>query len=229
MKTLHKPYRLAIVAAVVAALGISVYAVSTMNLFSFVSGDKYVTMRTTESMTEDEAKVFVGDKQSESIPEDVPVMRAEQEEFTFETVEEAGQQLDMTLLLPAALPEMKLDSATGQIVHFGDNMENRYCWLIYSDAQERIFGLTVVREIVAEGVPVTGYTTHDMDDGSLGSYKSKSGAEYTTLTESNDTGDMTAHIATTAIGEYEYSLVFVGFNEAEQHAIIDSADLSIYQ
>jgi len=225
----RRALRISVVAAVIMAMGITVYAASTLNWFSFLSGDKFVTMRTTESMTEDEAKALVETNQNAVIPDGAVMETPEIQELSFDTVQQAEKELDMLLVLPASLPDMVLDNANAQIVGFGEGLETRTCWLNYSDDQGRLFGVTVVREIIQPGTPVTGYTTHDIDDGSLGSYKSKSGIEYTTLTESDDSGEMTAHIAYTMIGEYEYTLVFVGFEEAERQEIIDSADLSVYK
>lgn len=225
----RRTLRIAVVAAVIMAMGITVYAASALNWFSFLSGDKFVTMRTTESMTEDEAKAFVETDQDTALPDDAVTKRPEVQELSFDTVQQVEKELAMPLVLPASMPDMVLDSANAQICEFGEGLETRSCWLNYSDEQGRMFRLTVTREIIQLGTPVTGYTTHDIDDGSLGSYKSKSGVEYTTLTESDDSGKMTAHIAYTMIGAYEYALVFVGFKEAERQEIIDSADLSVYK
>lgn len=220
--------RIAIVAAVVLAMGITAYATGVLNIFSFQQDDKFVTFRTTENMTEQDAKDFVGEDVGASVSPEA-VMQANTEDFTFESVEQAAEKLEIAAPIPSAMPEMKLDSADGTITNFGDNLQMRTLWLNYSDDTGRMFGITIVREIMKPGSSVTGYTTTDIDDGSLSKYKSKSGIEYTTLTESDDTGEKIAHIATTVIGEYEYSLIFLGFDEAERQAIIDSADLSVYK
>lgn len=229
MNKLHKPLKFAVIVAVIAAMGVTVYAASTLNRFSFSSGDKYVTVDTTESMTADDAKAFVENDFNQETSDEVDVGSAETEKLSFDTVTQAEQELNMSLILPAKMPEMSLDSATGEILRFGEGMETHFCWLNYSDAQGRKFGITVTRDIIKAGTPITSYTTHDIDEGSVGTYKSKSGKEYTTLTESNETGDMTAYIATIKIGEYEYTLVFFGFDEVERHKIIDSVDLSSYK
>lgn len=231
-RTMKKPiYKIAIVAAAVALLSVGVYAASALNLFSFRQGDRFVTMRTTESMTEQEARELVeGDasarEENTAGVSQEAVGQADVEEFTFATPEQAAAKLDLKLPLPAAMPELPLSSATGSVMRFGENYEDRTVWLNYGDPADKAFGVTVIREILPEGEAVTSYTTHDMDEGSLGRYKSKSGTEYTILSESNEDGSLTAHIATTMMGEYEYSLVFVGFSQAERNAVIDSTDLS---
>lgn len=228
MNTFRKPWKIAVIAAVIATMGISVYAANTLQWFSFQSGDQFVTLRTTENMTEDEAKALVTEVDA-STPDDADVQQADSQELSFDTVAQAEQKLGFAVALPAKMPKMTLESAKGQIVKFGEDIEKRFCWLNYSDEQGRLFGVTVTREIIQEGRSVTGYTAHDIDEGSLGTYKSKSGIEYTTLSESDETGEKTAHIANAVVGEYEYALVFSGFSEAERHEIIDSVNLSAYK
>lgn len=92
-----------------------------------------------------------------------------------------------------------------------------------------MLGVTTKREVIPEGTPLTSYTLHEFDEGSEGSYRSKSGITFTTLAESDSTGERTAQIATVLLGEYEYSLVFVGFEPQEWQKIVDSTDLSPYQ
>lgn len=229
MKPSRKIWKTALIAAVIAALGITVYATGALRWFSFQSGDKYVTMYTTESMSDNEARAFVDADHSESVPDDAVMREPDVETMSFDALPEAENALGIPLALPGSLPEMNLDGIEGEIVKYGDGLESRMCWVNWSDENGRLFGLTVGREIVPAGLPVTSYTLSDMDDGSLGSYTSKSGVKYTTLTESDDAGERTAHIATTVIGQYEYSLVFFGFDEEERQQIIDSADLSAYQ
>lgn len=225
----NRPIRIAIVAAAVMLMGLTVYAATALNLFNFQQGNKFVTMRTTENMTEQEAKKFAGENVDSSVPDGATILRPDTKDFAFETVEQAQEMLDMKIAMPSDLPDMELESADGTIASFGDDTEKRTLWLNYSDKRGRMFGITTVREVIKPGAAVTGYTIHDIDDGSLGKYKSKSGIEYIILTESDETGEKTAHIATVMIGEYEYALVFFGFEEDERHEIIDSVDLSIYR
>lgn len=227
MKKSRKPLRIALIVALVSLLGITAYAAGVMNLFTFVSDDKMVTMRTTESMTEQEAQAFVAEDSATKAPPEA-METPDMSNYTFDNVEQAEREMDMKLILPGALPAMTLDSATGQTIQYGDSLETRTVWLTYSDAAGRMFGITTSRKIVAPGSSVTGYSTNEMDPGSAGTYQSKSGTQYTTLTESDDTGEKVAHMAVATVGEYEYVLVFLGFEQAEREAIIDSADLSAY-
>jgi len=220
--------RVAVVAAAVLVLGVSVYASGILSRFSFAQDDKFIMMHTTEDMTEEEARDFVSTDTGAGIPDGAEMTQPAIQEYAFESVRQAEEQLDMALVLPTAMPDMALEGATGQSVQYGDGLESRTVWLNYADESGRLFGVTVVREVIAPGRDVTGYTINDMDPGSLGYYTSQSGVKYTLLTESDDTGERTAHIATVTVDDYEYSLVFCGFEENERQAIIDSADLSVY-
>ncbi len=222
----HKKYfKPVLAAAMIAAMALTAYAATTMNLFSFGKGDRYVTVRTTNEMSEDEANTFA-DQNLQPGDQAGATLQADTEEYSFDTVAEAAQKLDMVIPIPSAMPEMQLESVHASVTSFGEASESRMVWTQYSDDEGRMFGLTVGREVL--GGDDTTFTASDMDPGSLGSYKSSSGVEFATLTESNDDGSMTAHIATVMIGEYEYSMVFVGFDQGQREAIIDSADLSAY-
>jgi hypothetical protein len=230
MKLSRKPVRILLAVAIVAILGGTAYAATALNLFSFQSGDRFVMVRTNDDMTEEEAREMAAEDQEAS---DLP--EAERnviipEEIAFASAEEAETDLDMEIAMPSAMPEVNLDNIVGSVSDFGGGVETRTAWLNYSDEAGRMFGITVARHVAPNGLPVTSYTTTDIDEGSLGSYISQSGVEYTTLTESNpDDPSQTAHIATAMVGEYEYALVFFGFDEAEMHTIMDSADLSVYE
>ena len=229
-KKVNKPKRVlhvAIIAAIVMAMGMTAFAAEQLNWFSFVSGDKFITVHTNENLTEQEIKEFINN--DSEIPEDIDpnlIIQPDTEEFSFTSVENACEKLDMQIPLPTAMPTMTLDEATGSKVSFDGNVENKSVWLNYSDKDGRMFGVTVNRQINAVEESILSYSTRDMDEGSVGKYISKSGDEYTTLTESDDTGERTAHIAMIMLGEYEYTLVFFGFTESERVAIIDSVDIS---
>ncbi len=228
MKYSRKHIRAAIVAAAVLLMGVTAYAAVTGSLFTFTMGDRYVTVRSDEEMTEQEALDMAKESVESRPVEGANVVYAEPAEKTFNSVEEAEAGMDMIIPMPSKMPEMKLDSATGQIIEWSEGSEMRTVWLTYSDDADRLFGVTVMRDIIPAGEPSTRLSESDMDEGSLGSYTSKTGVTYDTLTESDETGERTAHIATVTIGEYQYSLVFYGFDDAERFAVIDSVDLSAY-
>lgn len=222
--------RLAFSAALAAALGVTVYAAVNLHLLSFPSGTRYVTtMRTNQAMTEQEAQALVQDdlrERSDAPNGNSAVLPPQQ---SFQSVKEAEAAMDMTLILPSAMPEMKLDSIEGQSFYNEAGYQNNTVRIVCSDPGGRMLGVTTKREVIPEGTPLTSYTLHEFDEGSEGSYRSKSGITFTTLTESDSTGERTAQIATVLLGEYEYSLVFVGFEPQEWQKIVDSTDLSPYQ
>lgn len=222
MKPLGKTMKIAVAAAAVLFTSIAVYAAVSLNLFSFESGGRFITFRTNENYSEQEAKDFT-EKSSQNFEENSVTLPLE----SFDDVKTAEAVMGMRLVIPSAMPEMKLAGADGQTLEYGDGYSSKTVWLNYSDDAGRMLGITVRLEVVPAGEPITSYTEQEIDSGSHGTYKSRSGAEYVTLTESDPTGEKTAHIATTWVGDYEYTLVFFGFDETERNAITDSADISV--
>lgn len=230
MKLYSKTWKIAVAAALVAAMGVTAYAAGVFNRFSFVSaeGDKYVTVRTTEAITEDQAKEIQILDATEEIPEEARG-ELDRQDLEFDSVEHAESEMGYKMLVPAKMPKMNFDEASGNILAFGDGVEQRTTWLNYSDDNGRVFGVTVVKNLNPNGISVSGYSTNDMDEGSFSVYNSKSGYEFDIFTESDSSGGQTAYIAVTYVGDYEYGLVFMGFDEADRNDIIDSVNLSEYK
>lgn len=213
-----KSVKLAALVAAVLAMGATAYAANALGVFSFVSGDRFATVQTNSSMTEEEAKKLV--EEGQSIPdEDRNAVYPVSQEY--ESIADAEAALDLQAILPRQLPENLTLSGIS-----GISGSTSTLWLEYADEEDRIFGLTISRTILEEGA---SYTLHDMDEGSLGSYTAKNGQTYTLLSESNDDGTQTANIAMALVGEYEYAVVFVGYTEAQQQAVLESIDLTDYK
>lgn len=220
-----KQMKTILIAVMIAIMGMTAYAATSLYRYRFWEGDRYVSVRTTNEMSEEEARAFVNDNLQEIDSEEV-TLQADTKDYSFSTVEEATQNLDMIIPIPAAMPEMQLEPIEASVITFGDDSEIRTVWITYTDIHSRRLGLTVVREVM--NGDSTSFSSADMDPGSSGTYKSKSGIKFDTLTESNSDGSMTAHIATTVVGQYEYSLIFEGFDQEQREDIIDSADLLVY-
>lgn len=227
MKASTKVWRVTAIAAAAALMGVAVYAAAEFQRFSLAGGDKFVTLQTNQDITQQEANQIMEEGLDHQVtPEEraAAAQAIQQNEQSFASVEEAAAQMNMVLPLPGAMGDMELESATGQSL-YGEGVEDHTVWLNFADSKDRMVGVTVTRQIVTGTVTTT--TTGDMDEGSLGTYKSKSGITYTTLTESDETGENTAFIAMATVGEYEYALVLdQGFTESERHALIDSVDLT---
>lgn len=224
---MKKPFRFITIAGVaVVLMAGAAFAAGGFNGIIFPDGDKIVTARSTDAITEDETRGMLSEPESNTSAQPTESQDVNTQEFTFDTKEQAAEQLDIVIPFPSALPEMVLDSATGSIRTHGEDYRESSLWLTYKDDAGRMFGITESRHILKPGSTFSSTTTSDMDEGSFGKYVSKSGVEYSTFTESNDEGTMTAHIALASIGEYDYAILFVEFDEAERNAIIDSTDLS---
>ncbi|MEM1485196.1 hypothetical protein V6615_09990 [Oscillospiraceae bacterium PP1C4] len=217
-----------VAAAIMVVASVGVYASGVLNNFTFADGDRITNVRTTESITETEAKELADNAKSAETAPSEQAREAESKEFTFDTVEEAEKKLDTKIVIPAKMPELALKSVSGQTIRWGDDMESRTVYAIYGDPESKAVGITVDKRIVKPGSEFTSISTSDMDKNSIGEYKSKSGKVYTLHSESDDSGKRTARIAKITAGSYEYALIFVGVEENEMHKIIDSADLSVY-
>ena len=232
MKSFGKTSRIAVAVAAVLLMGVTVYAAVSMKMFSFQSGDRFVTIRTTDAMTEQEAKAMAEGAQEtrDFEAEGANVVYAEEVPMgSFSSVAEAEAGMGMTVPLPAAIPDLPFSEAQGQTMVWGEGVETRSLWITYGSVESgRMFGVSVFREVTAPGEQSTHLVEQGFDKGSLGSYTSKTGIKYNTLTETDDTGELTMHMAHTMIGEYDYVLQFYGFSEAERQAVIDSTDLSAY-
>ena len=215
-----------VAAAILTVTSIGVYASGVLDHFTFAEGDRIATVQTTTSMTEAEAQKLVEDAKSDSSEK---ASQPESEDYTFESVEEAENKLDFKLAVPAKMPELALVEVSGESIKWGDGMESRTICTLYGDPDSKAVGITVEKRIVNPDSDYTSISISDMDENSMGEYKSKSGRVYAMHSESDDSGERTAHIAKTEIGNYEYALIFVGFEENEMHEIIDSADLSLYK
>lgn len=222
-----KSSRIILIAAAVAIMAtVGVYASGVLTRFTFAHNDRYAVVQTTESMTASEAQKMAEETIDAPQTNRAECEEANSEEFEFKTIEEAEKKLDMKVVLPKKMPNLPLTPVSAQSIK-SEGVETGTIWATYGDPDSKAFGITVQKTIVT-GSDITIVSTSDMDEGSIGEYKSKSGVKYTMLSESDDSGERTARIATVTKGDYEYSLIFVGFSEKEMHEIIDSVDLSAY-
>lgn len=216
----RKYIKVAVVAAAIMTTGLTVYAANALNVFSFVQDNKFVTVRTNESITDAE-----GNQIQVQINPDAPkhreyIVPESQKEYSFDTVAQAENELDIKLTLPSVAAQMELESATGQITKY-DHSESRFAWLKYTDTQERKIEITNTK--IIDESDITSISEYEFGEDSLGTYKNKFNVEFTLFTDT----DKTIYIV--AIGEYEYSISFTGYNENEQKEIVETLNLSEYK
>lgn len=188
--------------------------------YSMEYGNKYIQVASNEDIDEKELAEIA--KNSAVDIEDIEsgkVIVANTK--TYSSVEEAEKEMGIKAVLPAVMPELKLDKVEGCVLN--DNRKDMY--IEYGSPDTKYFGITLGYEKLGQGE--SSVTTGDIDEGSLGSYTSAKGYKFDTLDESGK--GKTAHIYTTHVGDYEYSLVFSDFDEKEMEKVVDSVDLESYR
>ena len=231
MKHMRTPIKVIVAAALVLAMGVTAFAATRgLNIFTIQSGNQFAILQTTDHMTDQQLQEFL----SESV---VGIADLDENAFppmlNFDSIDQAQAELEIPIVLPAAMPEMEVDRVMGHVISHGE-AGTRTLWLDFTDEAERMLGVTISRSIFPPNLaPDESYsvgTIVEMDDGSLGTYTSASGVEFTTITETEQGGEeRTAHIAIALLGEYQYAIAFHGFDQAERERIIDSIDLSAFR
>lgn len=214
--------KVAVIAAAIMTMGLTVYAANALNIFSFVQGNRFVTMRTNESITDDKGnqmQVQVNPDAPKHDESSIDVPKS-QKEYSFKTAAQAENELDMKLVLPSVAVQMRLESATGHIIKH-ENLEYRFACLQYSDTQERKIDIANTKVINNSDIP--SVFEQQFGGDSLGTYKNKFDTDFALFPDTNKT------VYIVAIGEYEYSISFTGYSEKEQKEIVDTINLSEYK
>lgn len=231
VKTMKKKIstRIAIAAAaIVAVTGVSVSAAALLKQFSFFKDGNYVTVSSNSDLSEEEAK-----KLAEDAVNDIDVTPNEHNTAkpeVFENIQSAEKTYDMNIIMPEKMPDLKLSDITGSQMYTGENSSISTVWLNYGDFEKggKGFGLTVTRNNFADGDEITSIDSSDaVKDGE--EFTSEKGYSFNVLKDSDEESGRTAKIMTANVGEYEYSMVFFGFNDSEINDIVNSVDLSQYK
>lgn len=207
-----------IAACLAAALSVGVYASGVWTHFDLFSGGRMVTVTTNDgSMTEAEARELAKDTKTLS-PQEAKaagekVITLESEEFA--SPEAAASALGIPAVMPGNTAGLALDSVSGQDTGFGKNL-----WVVYGKEGRRL-GVTIILDEPGENGTVVSYS--DIEGETLTPYKSAKGNTFTRIRDEH--GDY----AVTRSGNYQYVLIFEGFDQQEIHSVIDSVDLSAYR
>lgn len=215
-------------AAVLAVSGVSVGAATLLKQFTFFKNDQYVTVSSNSDLSEKEA-----DKLAEDTVNNLDVSPNEHNTVkpeVFENIQAAEKAYDMNIIMPEKMPALNLSDITGSQMYTGENSNMSNVWINYGDPEKdkKAFGLTVTRNNFADGDKITSISSSDaIKDGE--GFTSDKGYSFNILKESDEERGITAKIMTTTVGEYEYSMVFFGFNDNEINDIVNSVDLSQYE
>lgn len=145
------------------------------------------------------------------------------EEYTFASIEEVKEALDIEIAIPNAVPK---DFVLDEEIYVESMKDEAFgkresIYLTYSSEldENRRLGVSIFNEQLGEETTVVTTT----DSVYKEEYTNAFGDEYKILEEDGGI------IATTTVGNIEYAIIFLGVEEEEMHQIIDSTDLSIYR
>lgn len=230
----NKKARVTILAATISLIAcVSVGAAILNNNFTFTKDGNYWNIKSNSDIDEEEAKKIadssdMGKKDAINAAEESGETNVIEPEYVqYESIEGAEKGLDMNIIMPDYMPELEMSDITASITDFGGTI-SKTAWINYGNADDKYFGLTINRTVLNDK-DSTVISKNEYDEGTEGEYISKKGYSFVTLQESNEDKSKTANIAVTEIGEYEYSMVFFGFDENEMHSVIDSVDLEDYK
>jgi len=223
-KTMKKKFsKITLIAASLAVIGaVSVSGAMFYN-YSFQKGDTFYTVTSDKELNKDEVE-NMAENIEKAKKETQPNESNTAKYIDFDSIEEAEKQLNMDIILPEKMPDLELEEIKASQMYVSENSGRTSVWLTYGDVNSKLFGITIIKDDIADE-DVTIISGAEVDEGSMGSYTSKKGYKFTTLKESDEEGKRTADIATIKKGNYEYSLVFFGFEKDEMESIIDSLSL----
>lgn len=215
----------AVVAAVVAVTGVSVGAATLLKQFSFEKDGNYITVTSNDDLSEAEAEKLADDMaDGNPVPDDTNTAKAE----VYETVEDAEKAYNMDVIMPDKMPELELSEVTGIKTYAGENSSLATIWATYGNTDKKAFALTVTKNDFADSDTVTNITEFDAK-GAGEKFVSENGYTFDKLSDADEASGKSAEIMKTNVGEYEYSMVFFGFDESEMEDIVNSLDLSDYE
>lgn len=213
----HKFMKAAVIAVAVVTAGFTVYAADPFQIFSSVQvqEDRLLTVRSTDG---EEAQVELN--LSEDACHRADSVFPESRDYTFETLPQAEAELGMKLVLPAVSAGLKLDRISGRIDRYEElDMESRNADITYADDKGKKLHISITRAISDTAV----ITEQRLEEGVSGTYQNKNQVEFTHFSENGST------VYYTAVGGYEYSLTFTGYEETELKELVDSIDLTEYK
>ena len=186
--------------------------------------DNYVTVTSNGELSKEEAEKLADDAVNENaVPDDTNTAKMD----VFETVEDAEKEYDMDVIMPDKMPELKLSEVTGTKMYAGENSSVSTIWATYGDTNEKAFALTVTRNDFSDADDVTHISGSDAE-GAGDKFVSEQGYTFDKLSDTDEESGKTAEIMTANVGQYEYAMVFLGFDESEMEDIVNSVDLSEY-
>lgn len=214
-----------IAVAAVAVIGcVSVGAATVFKTFTFNENGKFVSVTANNDISEKEAARLANEAANGNV---VPNNENTVKPISFETVEDAEKTYDMTVILPNKKPDLDLSMVQGQKAYFAENSSQTTIWAVYGDADKKAYGLTVTKknyddeditDILSTDAEVTG-----------DKFVSDNGYSFDVLIDSDEATGRSAKIFLTYVGNYEYAINFVNFDDDEIEDVVNSIDLGEYK
>ncbi len=212
--------KIGVAAAVIVMSCAAVTGAALVKHYSMEYGDKYLQIASKEDIDQKALEEIA--QNADVKPEDIEKGNvAVADTVTYSSVAEAEREMGMKVVLPEIMPDLEQSDVEGCILN--DNRKDMY--IVYGSSDSKCFGITLGYEKLGE--EESSVTIGDIDEGTLDSYTSAKGYKFDTFSESGEGGK--CDIYTTHIGDYEYSLVFEGFDKGEMKNIVDSVDLESYK
>lgn len=214
-----------ITVAAIAVIGcVSVGAATFFKTFTFNENGKFVSVTANSDISEEEAARLAKEAVNDNVmPNDENTVKPE----SYNTIKDAEEAYNMKIAMPAVKPDLSLESVEGSISYISENSSTATIWATYGNIDEKAYGLTVTKkdfndDDITDILSTDAETTGDK-------FVSDKGYEFDVLNEIDETSGRSARIFVTYVGDYEYSIYFVNFDDAEIEDVVNSIDLREYK
>lgn len=214
-----------ITVAAIAVIGcVSVGAATFFKTFTFNENGKFVSVTANSDISEEEAARLAKEAVNDNVmPNDENTVKPE----SYNTIKDAEEAYNMKIAIPAVKPDLSLESVEGSISYISENSSTATIWATYGNIDEKAYGLTVTKkdfndDDITDILSTDAETTGDK-------FVSDKGYEFDVLNEIDETSGRSARIFVTYVGDYEYSIYFVNFDDAEIEDVVNSIDLREYK
>lgn len=214
-----------ITVAAIAVIGcVSVGAATFFKTFTFNENGKFVSVTANSDISEEEAARLAKEAVNDNVmPNNENTVKPE----SYNTIKDAEEAYNMKIAMPAVKPDLSLESVEGSISYISENSSTATIWATYGNIDEKAYGLTVTKkdfndDDITDILSTDAETTGDK-------FVSDKGYEFDVLNEIDETSGRSARIFVTYVGDYEYSIYFVNFDDAEIEDVVNSIDLREYK
>lgn len=216
-----------ITVAAVAVIGcVSVGAATIFKTFTFNENGKFISVTANNDISEEEAARLAKDE-AERIKAVMPDEKNRIKPDNFKSIEEAERAYNMIVVLPDKKPDMDLSSVEGIETYITEKSSTSTIWAEYGNPDEKAYGLTVVKKKYVDE-DITDIFTNDAK-ATDEKFVSDKGYSFDILKDIDEATGRSAKIFVTYVGDYEYSVCFMNFDDTEIEDVVNSIDLGEYK